>query len=259
MIAAPRIPEGFTAVTAEGSRAVFRDDWAAALTAAGLTEPWRLSLERAERGATGRGPRAVVEVGEGAAVLVKQCLRGGWLSRLNRARYASGRRFLRELDVGRRAASAGCPVLPAVGVVLRRARPGLVAWSMSPYMEGARDLSLEMRRLTDPVERERVLEQALAAVEILYRRGLHHRDLNLGNLLVAGSSEGRGPVVRVIDLDRARYVGRPLSASVGRRVTARFERSWRKVLGAEGSIAAARRQELYRRILRDWAHGGAQR
>jgi len=190
--------------------------------------------------------------------MVKQCLRGGWLARLNRVRHASARRFMRELDVGRRADDAGCPVLAAVGVVLRRARPGVEAWSMSPYLEGARDLSLELRSLTDPVDRERLLERALAAVEILYRLGLHHRDLNLGNVLVGGPHAWAEPVVRVIDLDRARWFGRPLPRHVGRRITARFERSWRKVLGTEGAVASSRRGELYRRVLGDWAGRAAQ-
>jgi hypothetical protein len=247
-----RIPDGFTEVGAIGCRAILRDDWAAALAEEGLTTPWRLPLERVAHGATGRGPRAVIRLGDGRVVLVKQCLRGGWLARVNRARYASARRFLRELDVGRRATAAGCPVLPAVGVVLRRGRPGVEAWSMSPYLEGAEDLSLEMQKLADPADRERRLEQALAELEVLYRLGLHHRDLNLGNVLVASQAEGHEPLIRVIDLDRARWIGRPLSRRVGRRVTARFERSWRKVLGADGGVPARRRGELYQRFLGDW-------
>lgn len=243
------IPPGFRALPADGGHAVLRADLAPALCGAGLDRPWTLRLEGAPDGATGRGPRGVIALEGGPRVLVKQCLRGGWIARWNRAWYASARRFLKELDVGRRAEAAGCPVAPAVGVVLLPAGPGVRAWSMSLYVEGARDLSVALVRLDDPGEREALLRACLGAVGALHRAGLHHRDLNLGNVLVREAPEDRGWEVRIVDLDRARWLGRPLPPRMARRVIARFDRSWRKVLGEDGGVPAARRVELYRTLL----------
>jgi hypothetical protein len=243
------LPTGFRALPVEGGRAVLRADLAPALRRAGLDRPWELSLRRPSGGASGRGPRAVIPIEGGLEVLVKQCLRGGWIARWNRSWYASPRRFLRELEVGRRAEAAGCPVLPAVGAVLIRAGAGVRAWSMSIYLPRARDLAEATAELPDPEPRERLLEAALRAIDALHRAGLHHRDLNLGNVLVRPGAEAAVFDVRIVDLDRARWLGRPLPPRIANRVVARFERSWCKVLGREGGVPAARRHELYAALL----------
>lgn len=253
------VPEGFTVLPVARGVAVMRQGLAPALRAAGLAEPWKLRLGELEGGTTGRGPRAVVGVGGGEQVLVKQCLRGGWLARFNRSRYASPARFLRELDVGRRAEQAGCPVLPAIAVVVRPAGLGVRAWSMSRYLADAEDLAVRMQALPRAADRVALLERVLGALAQLFEAGLEHRDLNLGNVLVRPAS-GRSPeLIRVIDLDRARWRGRPLPARAGRRVTARFERSWSKVLGPDGAVPAQRRRELEGLRLGAWSAGAVQR
>jgi len=219
----------------------------------GLLEPWSIlaDSERTIRG-TGRGPRALIEVGGGRVILLKQYLRGGWPAKLNAARYASPLRFLAEAKVGRDALVAGLPVVPMAGVVLRRARPGWNAWGMSLLWENAFDLARWLTGRTpgrdgvsDP---DAVWASAMKAVAEVFSGGLYHRDLNLGNLIVR-EAVGEGAFeARVIDLDRAVFFSASLAGRLRARVCRRIERSYLKVCGADGPISASRRREDYRRL-----------
>lgn len=247
-MAARGVPSGFEESRAGGCRLIFRSDLAARLRGAGLDRPWETVAERPPGGATGRGPRGVVDLGGGERVLVKQCLRGGLLANVNPSLYFSTSRFVDELRVGQAAAEAGCQVVPAVGTVLCRCGPGVRAWMMAPYLDRSSDL-YEALLGAGPEESRAVFRQAMGVVAQAFGAGLHHRDLNLGNVLVRDPGEGRPREVFLVDLDRARWLERPLPPAVRRRVIERFDRSWRKLLGEDGVVESGARWKAYEGLL----------
>ena len=109
---------------------------------------------------------------------------------------------------------------------------------------------------------------AIFLVRRMHDAGLHHRDLNLGNLLLRRSASGEWEAF-VVDLDRAAL--RPGSLPFGARLRAlrRLERSYVKHFGRQGPLGAdggrvwyglyagddetlARRLEACRRVGKVW-------
>jgi len=226
-----RAPAGFVRIDCNEGEFIAHQDIAGRVLAAGLDKPWELVEPRPPGPGTGRGPRAVVPLPGEPRLLVKQYLRGGVPARWNRERYASPRRFLRELEVGQLARAAGLPVGEALGVVLVPARPGWRAWGMARFIEEAPDLASRLTRERDARVREAIWRAALDAVSRWHDAGLDHPDLNLGNLLVRPRENGAGWDIFLVDLDRARWLGVPLAAHRRARAHARLERSLRKICG----------------------------
>ena len=75
----------------------------------------------------------------------------------------------------------------------------------------------------------------------MHDRGLAHRDLNLGNLLIR---RGTAPQAFVIDLDRARLHVGPLGFHPRQRALRRLERSYVKSCVA-GSVSEDVRNSIY--------------
>jgi hypothetical protein len=82
-----------------------------------------------------------------------------------------------------------------------------------------------------------------ALVRRMHDRGLEHRDLNLGNLLLR-AAPGRPSEAFVIDLDRARVWSGPLPARRRRRGLRRLERSCLKS-GHPQAVDPGTRRLLY--------------
>lgn len=226
MIAAPA---GFVRHARGDALVVVAEELAAAAFAAGLDRPWDVVAPRPAGPGTGRGPRGLVRLASGDALLVKQYLRGGVPAKLNPDRYFGLRRFASELAVGRAARAAGLPVGETRGVVFRPARPGWRAWGLVRLIDEATDLA----RLfgAAPGRADRVTwQRALAVIEAAHEAGLEHGDLNLGNLVARPDG-----AVFIVDLDRARWWNGPVPARQRARVMARLARSVRKVLGPEGA------------------------
>ena len=220
MIAAP---PGFVVRHEGDATCVLDAALADAILAAGLGRPWERLAPRPEGPGTGRGPRAVVPIPGGPALLVKQYLRGGVVASFNRERYFDCERFLAELETGRRAAAAGVPTARPLGVVLLPVRPGWKAWGMSAFLKDATDMARLMAEERDPARRAALWDEARRFGELLLERGLEHRDLNLGNILRSEDA------LFVIDLDRAVMHDGPVPEDVAERVRERMERSRRKV------------------------------
>ena len=205
--------------------------------AGGLLRPWRLISSRPAGPGTGRGARGTVRLGNGVTYLVKHCLRGGLLATWNRDRYFMLGRFARELHASRVAVESGAPVAPTVAVVLRTRRPGHEAWAVSRFAAGYSDLArLFVSGGGAALSARALFEAALVAIHEMHEAGVHHRDMNLGNLVARQDERGRWQVL-VVDLDRARHCGGPVSARLRSRTLARLERSWVKVLGADGVLS----------------------
>lgn len=223
------VPEGFTLQNRENSLIALHDTICKAALEKGLDRPWALLKPRPKGPGTGRGPRAVIVLPGGVSLLVKQYLRGGFLSRFNRERYFNPRRFFEEIEVGYQAKAAGLPVGEPLGLVVRRAPPGWRAWGMFRFIENARDLAAWFAGGEEPRLLQELWNEALGLVRRAHEAGLDHPDLNLGNILARRAPDGRFDLF-LIDLDRARWRGEPLLPWSRQKALERLERSRRKVL-----------------------------
>ncbi len=227
---------------------VAREELLAPLVEAGFAAPWNLVVS-VERGrGTGRGPRGVVALTGGRRFLVKQCLRGGLIAKVNRSRYLSHRRFEEELALGLEAERRGLPVAPTCGVAWRRSLWGYQVWSVAPFVEEARDLARIVLDAPCADRTRALLAAAVDAFRVLHEGGLVHHDLNLGNVMV---SKERADAVTIVDLDKARLVEGVVPRAAQERVRARFLRSWNKVLRGGGALPLAEVEALTRGMVTD--------
>ncbi|MFN7965797.1 MAG: lipopolysaccharide kinase InaA family protein [Acidobacteriota bacterium] len=222
MIEAPR---GFVSIPlCEGGQLLLDQSLSATTLAHALREPWRHTHPRPISLGTGRGPRGLLALPDAPAVMVKQCLRGGWLAPLNRQRYFGLSRFGRELVASRAAREAGLPVGETVAVTFVPSRPGWRVWSASRWIADAEDLAHLWLQAPDAATRAELWAAALTLLDAIAARGLEHPDLNLGNVLMRRDSQ-RGWSAILIDFDRARWSGKPVSSSARAGALARLERS----------------------------------
>lgn len=172
----------------------------------------------------GRGQVHVLTTSLGDLV-AKRMSRGGIIGGLLRESYADPDRPLREALLAEQLIAAGCRT-PAVAVArATRRAPG--SWRLelaTVRVQGARDLLdvlLELQaQAADPGD---LAERSGRSLAGLHGAGLHHRDLQVKNLLV---EPGDGPLV-VIDLDRCQ-LARPLPPASAREGLLRFLRSLAK-------------------------------
>ncbi len=204
---------------------------------------WRALLDGA-RG-PGRGGTSRAAIPGGPRLVLKQLRRGGLTARLWRDRFPGAGRLVANLTVPLEAARRGVATPRPVALLLRRATGVLhEGWMAVEEVGGAEDLLSRLRRRPPPERAE--LAVAAEAVRAMHDAGVEHRDLNLGNLLVAREAGG-GPRGFVIDLDRAVLHDGPLPLPRRRAALARLERSWVKHLGDPGPLGAGPRlwYELY--------------
>jgi hypothetical protein len=151
----------------------------------------------------GRGGVAVYEIGEGPSVVLRPCLRGGWMSRINRDLYFGVRpRPLREVRVTEELRQRGIPTVETLGCAVRWVAPGCYRGAVaSVYAVGAVNLWTYLSS-TAAEDRGRVCRRVAQATRRLHDAGAIHPDLNLQNYLVY---KRRGDIeVLIIDCDRVR-------------------------------------------------------
>ncbi len=234
-------PDGFASTPLSGGGVLILDrSLSTTPLAAALQEPWRHVSPRPLGIGTGRGPRGVVTIAGAPVVLVKQCLRGGWLARFNRQRYFRLDRFAHELAASRAAHDAGLLVGETLAVTLVPARPGCFVWSTSRWVADAEDLAQLWLRTADQATRSQLWAAAIALLRTIADAGLEHPDLNLGNLLMR-RDERHGWSATLIDFDRARWTGRPATAAARANALSRLERSRTKLerLAAQSEKSSA--------------------
>ena len=212
---------------AGSSQLVVREDLAEAVEAAGLGDEatWRTRLYDGPQ-AAGRGRTARLELTGGPIVVLKQMKRGGVARALWRDRFTGRGRLLANLEVPEEAVERGVPTAAPVAMLILEGPPGLHrGWLATESLSGAWDLA---GRVKDGGPSDAEMAAALRATRALHDAGIHHPDLNLGNLLVRpAGDELQGFVV---DLDRARLEGdAPLEVSRRRAGLRRLERSLRKL------------------------------
>jgi 3-deoxy-D-manno-octulosonic acid kinase len=170
----------------------------------------------------GRGAHPVVELPGGERVLLREYRRGGAVRHVNRATYFFGHRALEELRVTVAAEIRGVSVPRMIAAVERPGRVGYSAMLAVGWIDGAVDLARWVEAV--PAERVETMRSVGEAIARMHDAGVAHPDLNLQNLLITPGPGGARRVV-IIDFDRARLYGRPLSARLRRAAIQRMTRS----------------------------------
>jgi hypothetical protein len=216
-------PEGFVRAVHGDATLIADARRIQALVQAGFDRPesWRAAAGSA-RGETG----AAVTLAPDCTARIKQLRRGGWTASLWRDAFAGLDRPLDNLRLPLEAARRGVATPAPIALWIEPCCRGFVrAWLAFEEAAGARDLR---GRLGEG------LKPALAAVRKMHDLGVEHRDLNLGNLLVAGDRAW------VIDLDRARLHDAPLGFAARQRALRRLERSYVKLRHPDEADPAVR-------------------
>jgi len=182
------------------------------------------STGNADRGAGNRGGGFRLALPGGPELFVRRSRRGGAMRRVLDDLYFGFRpRPLSELIVTAEASRRGVPLAEPMGAAVRWVAPGLYRGFFITRAAAGMTLWEFLRTDDDPSVRAHVLERAREAIETMLREGLHHPDLNLHNLFV--TPHGESFAVIILDLDKARLRGRPVSGAARRRIAARLLRS----------------------------------
>lgn len=189
-----------------------------------LADPEPLTVDRNLTSSTGRGPRGLLELGASETLLIKRCLRGGWLARINSSRYFLLSRFHRELQASQHAHRVGLPCGETRAVVIQPAAPGWHVWAASRWIEQAEDFG-QRWLASDEAERAALWHHATEFVARVAAAGIAHPDLNLGNLLIEVGKGESVPRIWLIDFDRCRVVGREQRERVEQQMLARMRQS----------------------------------
>lgn len=156
---------------------------------------------------------------------------------LNRDLYFLGRRAMEELRATERARHAGVRAPEVLAATERRRGIAYTATLATRWIPDAVDLSLWIRGRS-PVEVSGALFAAGSQLARMHAGGVAHPDVNLRNLLVAGSSGSL--LVYLLDFDRARVGDGPVPRGRRSRDLLRLARSARKLrapIGAAGWAA----------------------
>jgi len=203
-----------------------RRDWASALPLDALLDgaPLRAWGRPMPHELRGRGAVEVLATGAGE-IVAKRLRRGGIIGAAFRELYGDPWRPAREAWVTEQLADRGCPVAPVVATRATRVWGALFRLEIATArVVGAEDLLDALRGARDAPARLVTLASAAGrTLRRLHELGLHHRDLQVKNLLVPADLAADGLLV-VIDLDRCE-LGAPPTRQERVLSLARFARS----------------------------------
>jgi len=179
-------------------------------------------------GHDGRGATWRVTLRTDERTVIRWYRRGGAVRHLVRDRYFGWRpRPLKELLVTEEARRRGIAVPEVLGARVDRVRGGSYRGALATReITAARTLAALLAGRPPAHERDAAITAVARALRTLHDRGVHHRDLNAANILIAGSREA--PCVYLIDFDRAVLRAR-VPARLRRRALRRLERSLAKL------------------------------
>jgi len=159
--------------------------------------------------------------------MVKVYRRGGLAGRFRGDTYRSVARPLAEMRVCLAAREAGLNVPLIQCLWIQQVGP--LRFRLAAATREIPDAADLFRALGETgqgsPERRRLIEGTAWAVRLLHTTGIHHPDLNLGNILAAGPDRR----IHLIDFDRARVTGGPLPEKQRHRALARIYRSLAKL------------------------------
>jgi hypothetical protein len=235
------LPQGYVASRRDRAVLVAAVELEHELKRLGLDQPaeWETRLKE-PTAAPGRGATSVLQLSSGRVVRLKRLRRGGWTAALWRDHFGGRGRPLANLRVAHEAGRLGIATPPVLALLMVPSVGGLVrAWLAVEELTDAVDLHSCFLSDRPPTHAE--LDATLVEVRRMHDRGLAHRDLNLGNLLIR---RGTAPQAFVIDLDRARLHVGPLGFHPRQRALRRLERSYVKSCVA-GSVSEDVRNSIY--------------
>lgn len=215
-------PAGFSAVACEGAVLYTAEGWRGALVGAGFgrRSRWIEALASAPP-LGGRGPVARAVLADGRRLLLKPMLRGGFAGPVWFGRHLRVSRLRANLATPSEALRRGIPTARALAMLLVEGPPLLYrAWLGTEEIEGAADLRAWLAGSAAPGD----FAELLRAVRRAHDAGLHHPDLNLGNVLLRRRAAGALEVF-FVDLDRARLEPGPLAPRSRRAALRRLARS----------------------------------
>ncbi|MBI3768028.1 MAG: hypothetical protein HY271_05960 [Deltaproteobacteria bacterium] len=242
------VPPGFTAIDTRTGFVVVRDDLREALLRALLeATPEIVEGEPLNRG--GRGATWAITLAGGGRAVLRWYRRGGLLRYFVRDRYFGWRpRPMLELALTAEARRRGIAVPEVLGARVDRLRVGGYRGAIvTREIVGAETLGDAVRRDPTGAERAAIVTGVARAVRAMHDRGLHHRDLNVGNILL--SHVGDTLDVHLIDLDRARLRDR-VGSPARRRALRRLARSLVK-LETPGDARSAEDRAAFHRAYRE--------
>ena len=193
-------PEGFRRVPGPGGRTWILREGLPFSCEPARWDAWLAGREgRVLTREGGRAPsRVILLEGIGEAV-VRRRLHGGLLAKVTRDLFAGARRPVREIEASERIRLGGVATPEILAVYLRRPFPGLyrscILSRLVPQSENLRQWIGGAGR--DPACWGPMLARVARALCSLHDEGCFHRDLNLGNLLVAPAG------IWILDLDGA--------------------------------------------------------
>jgi len=182
----------------------------------------------------GRGATAVVALRGGGRAYVRRYRHGGLLGALLRDVYwqrpprPCGE--LRATEAARGAGVVAPEVLAAVVQPLRGAGCLYRGVLVTRALDGRQSLCEALSGAADDAQRRAWIACAVRAVRTLHGGGIHHPDLNVANVLVAGHPD---EAAALIDFDRARVGVRPVGRLARALARRRLSRSIAK-LGLPG-------------------------
>lgn len=206
----------------------------------------------------GRQPHPVVELPGGERAVMRSYRRGGAMRHLNRERYFLGHRAFDELRATEQARRGGVRVPTVLAASEHRRAIGYTATLATLWIPRARDGAAWLPDAA-PAARMAMLGEAGRQIGRMHDAGVAHPDLNLRNLLIGergrrndpcetedqgaqndepdGLGNRSGPLVYLLDFDRARVFAGPVPPARRARDLRRLARSARKLdapVGAGG-------------------------
>lgn len=155
--------------------------------------------------------RFKLESAELHTVVVRPCMRGGFIGPLLKDIYWSKKRLISELIISEMALNKGLLVPEIIGIVLQPKGFGFykgfvimreIYNSLNLYDYIKTVVIHDKNTLID--RKKELMEAVLESLSMFHNEGFYHSDLNMTNLIVQKESDGKSKVW-IIDLDRAGY------------------------------------------------------
>ena len=242
------IPQEFTAFETRAGYVVVRDGVSERLLQVVL-DATPESVEGEPLAGGGRGGTWAVTVGDGSRAVLRWYRRGGALRHFVRDRYFGWRpRPIAELVLTEQARRRGVAAVEVLAARVDRLPAGFYRGALvTREIERAETLGEVLRRRPLGNERRALIVAVARALRTMHDCGVHHRDLNVDNILVrfrGGSMDG--PIeVHLIDFDRGKLC-RAVRVAARRRALGRLARSLAKLDCQQGPMAEEDRAEFHR-------------
>lgn len=202
-----RVPEGYVRKRAGPVLVIAHEEVAGEVEEQGILEIRNPARWKGAAGTLSGGRAAPVRVAlENRTLVVKQVLRGGVVSWVNRELHLGAQRIYQEAHLSNQLLSRG---VPAARMLLGRAESSaFVFFRLHMGSEEVKDSKNLLELLTaEAVNADRmirIMRQAGDSIRRLHDAGIRHHDLNFSNLLaVRPLDESRSVEVKIIDLDRS--------------------------------------------------------